>query len=63
MAQIGTTPALSYDDPAVVDLEVYHYWVKACNACNCGPLSTADDGFRPGEVELPFGVYIPLVLH
>ncbi|MEN8240958.1 MAG: hypothetical protein ABFS17_03465 [Chloroflexota bacterium] len=45
MILISTTAGLSYNDAAIVDLQVYYYWVKACSISGCSPVSTPDSGF------------------
>jgi hypothetical protein len=50
MALIGTTSSLTYDDTSVVDLQVYHYWVKACSVSGCSTVSTPDSGYAESGV-------------
>jgi hypothetical protein len=50
MAQIGTSLSLAFSDLAVSDLEVYTYWVKACNESGCSPVGTPDTGYADFSV-------------
>jgi hypothetical protein len=45
MTQIGSKTSHTYSDTAVADLQVYYYWVKACNQSGCSELSTPDSGY------------------
>jgi ELWxxDGT repeat protein len=47
--QIGTVSELTFTDTSVLELQVYYYWITACNITGCSSLSTSDSGYaEPG---------------
>ena len=41
----AATPYLTYSDLDILDLQVYAYWVQACNISGCSPLSDPTSGY------------------
>jgi hypothetical protein len=49
MSKIGSSTTLTFNDYSVDDLQVYYYWVSACNITGCSPVGSSDSGYAdPG---------------
>ena len=57
--EIAAPTGTTYDDVSAALNTVYHYWVKACTAIVCSPVSGSDSGYRSG---VQLRTYLPLVL-
>jgi hypothetical protein len=53
MVQVWTTSSLTFTDTTVADLQVYNYWVKACNGSGCSDVSTSDSGYADANPPPP----------